>query len=233
MLSMGAMMEIHIYKKQGFSIRRIARVLNISRNTVRRYLAANAQVSTYPRHCRKRSSKLDPFKSIVQQRLLTAAPYWISATVMFQEIQAQGYTGKISLLRHYMYALKPTVPVEPVVRFETQPGEQMQVDWAVFRRGSHRLSAFVAVLGFSRYVYVEFTESEQLDQLQPCHENTFEYFQGIPKHVLYDNMKTVILKRDAYGVDHHQYHPSFWQFAKTYGFQPKVCRPYCAQTKGK
>jgi transposase len=81
---------------------------------------------------------------------------------------------------------------EPVIRFETGPGEQMQVDWAVIRRGSNRLSVFVATLGWSRAAYVEFVTDEWVETLIAAHENAFFAFGGVPYEVLYDNMRTVV-----------------------------------------
>jgi transposase len=114
-----------------------------------------------------------------------------------------------------------------------QAGKQMQVDWAVFRRGPSPLSAFVAILGYSRYCYVEFVTNERFETLKLCHQHAFEYFQGVPKEVLYDNMKTVITQRNAYGTGIHRFHSGLWEFAKEAGFLPRVCQPYRAQTKGK
>lgn len=59
------------------------------------------------------------------------------------------------------------------------------------------------------------------------------YFQGVPKEVLYDNMRTVIQQRDAYGAGRHQFHKGLWDFARQFHFTPRVCQPYRAQTKGK
>ncbi|EPB6025306.1 IS21-like element IS100 family transposase, partial [Escherichia coli] len=55
----------------------------------------------------------------------------------------------------------------------------------------------------------------------------------VPREVLYDNMKTVVLQRDAYQTGQHRFHPSLWQFGKEMGFSPRLCRPFRAQTKGK
>ena len=74
--------------------------------------------------------------------------------VLLGELRARGYTGGITILREHLAALRPVMPDEPVVRFETKAGHQMQVDWAVIRRGADPLSVFVAVLGHSRMAYV-------------------------------------------------------------------------------
>lgn len=112
--------------------------------------------------------------------------------MLFREITERGYAGGSTMVRGYVSTLKPTVPVEPDNRFETPPGQQMQADWAVFRRGQSPLSAFVATLGNSCYTYVEFVTNERFETLRRCHENTFAYFQGVPREVLYDNMRTVV-----------------------------------------
>jgi transposase len=122
---------------------------------------------------------------------------------------------------------------ESVGRFETDPGRQLQVDWCVFRRGKHPLSAFVPTLGFSRHTYVEFVTTEQFAQLKQCHISAFEYFGGVPLEILYDNMKTVVLERNTFGAGQHRFHPGLWDLGKHFGFTPRVCRPYRAQTNGK
>ena len=91
----------------------------------------------------------------------------------------------------------------------------------------------VAVLGYSRMLYIEFTDNMRYDTLETCHRNAFRFFGGVPREVLYDNMKTVVLQRDAYQTGQHRFHPSLWQFGKEMGFSPRLCRPFRAQTKGK
>ncbi|GAB4224292.1 MAG: IS21-like element IS100 family transposase [Gammaproteobacteria bacterium] len=231
MLIMEQSMSIKILYQQGYSKKRIARELDISINTVRKYLTTKTAMGYKKRPLKP--LKLDPFRDYIQQRLAQAHPHWIPATVIYREIIARGYTGKIATLRNYMYRLKPLAKQEPVVRFETAPGEQMQVDWAEFRKGTARLAALVATLGYSRMTYVHFVSDEPLPTLLRCHEQAFDYFGGVPHNILYDNMKTVISQRDAYGEGQHRLHAGFWDFSKHYGFIPTVCRPYRAQTKGK
>ncbi|MGM5018219.1 DDE-type integrase/transposase/recombinase, partial [Escherichia coli] len=110
---------------------------------------------------------------------------------------------------------------EPAVRFETEPGRQMQVDWGTMRNGRSPLHVFVAVLGYSRMLYIEFTDNMRYDTLETCHRNAFRFFGGVPREVLYDNMKTVVLQRDAYQTGQHRFHPSLWQFGKEMGFSPR------------
>ncbi len=231
MLKEEGVVEIKILKRQGYSIRGIARELAISRNTVREYLRTGKKPVYSPRA--RREKLVDAFKPYIQERVAAARPNWIPATVMEREIRALGYQGGIRTLRNYLVELKPKARLDPVVRFETEPGQQMQVDWGVFRRGKAPLSAFVATLGWSRYSYVEFVTDERFETLKTCHENAFAYFQGVPKEVLYDNMKTVIQQRNAYGRGLHRFHPGLWELANQTGFTPRLCQPYRAKTKGK
>ncbi len=118
-------------------------------------------------------------------------------------------------------------------RFETEPGYQAQIDWTTIRRGKDRLSAFVATLGFSRWSFVWFTTDERFETLIDAHERFFDAIGGVPRTILYDNMKTVLIDRDAYGPGAHRFHAGFREFAKHHGFSPRMCAPYRAQTKGK
>ncbi len=224
-------MEIKILHRQGVGIREIARQVGVSRNTVRKYLRNEAEpaYTARPRRC----CKLDPYKRYIEERIESARPHWIPATVIERELRALGYQGGIRSLRYFLAERRPQPRPDPVVRFETEPGQQMQVDWGVFRRGKQPLSAFVATLGWSRYSYVEFVTDERFETLKRCHENAFAYLQGIPQEVLYDNMRTVVLKRHAYGDGEHRFHPGLWDLAKQTGFTPRLCRPYRAKTKGK
>jgi transposase len=222
--------EIQVLRRQGRSIRQIARESGLSRNTVRRYLRDQASLEYGPRE--PRPCKLDPHKAYLQQRVDQARPEWIPATVLLREIQAAGYEGGISQLKAYLAPFK-TGRADPVVRFETAPGQQMQADFTTIRRGRDRLLAFVATLGFSRATYVRFTDSEQFFDWRDGLIGAFEHFGGVPQEVLFDNAKSVIIERDLYGPGLHRWHAGMLELARDYGFQLRVCRPYRARTKGK
>ncbi len=224
-------LEIKMLFKQGKSLKHISKVTGCSINTVRRYARDDKQ-SGYSRR-ESKNGKLDLYKDYLKMRVDSAYPNWIPATVLFNEIRSQGYLGKISLLRSYLKTLKPQVKERPNIRFETKPGEQMQVDFATFKQDKLKFYAFVAVLGYSRMIYVEFVNNQNEDTVIKCHENAFHYFSGVPLYGLYDNMKTIIIKRNAYGPGKHKLNANFYDFAKHYGFVPLVCKPYNPQTKGK
>ena len=230
MLILEQTVEIKILHKQGKSIRQIAKETGHSRNTVKKYLL-NDEHPKYKIRA-KMPSKLDDYKNYVEERINSARPHVIPVTVLLREIQKKGYQGKITILRDFVRELRTPEP-EKVLRYETEPGEQMQVDWWEVRKGKNPLYGFVATLGFSRKTFIEFTNSMDEMTLLRCHKNAFDYFGGVPEKILYDNMKTVVIQRNKYGKGEHGYQKTFLDFAKHYGFIPKLCRPKRPQTKGK
>ncbi len=119
-------MEVRVLARRGGKVKQIARELGVSRNTVRRYLRDPDAGRYRPRAARVK--KLDPFREYLQSRIEAAQPRWIPATVLLREIREHGYDGGLSQLKAYLAPFKATKP-DPVVRFETPPGEQMQADF--------------------------------------------------------------------------------------------------------
>jgi len=160
-----------------------------------------------------------------------AKPNWPPATVLLREIRAQGYPGGISQLNAFLAPLKPAGREEagPVLRSERKPGRQMQVDFVVFRRKQQPMSAFVATLGYSRMSYVHFVPDESFESVRDGLLKAFHHFDGVVSEVLFDNMKTVVLERDACGAGQHRFHPGLPQLAGDTGFVPRLCRPYRAR----
>lgn len=225
------MFELKIMYKQGYSLKEISRKTGYSINTVRKYARDNKQA----KYIRSRTniSKIENYKAYLSKRILEASPNWLPATVLYEEIKIKGYQGKISLLRKYLFSIKPKSKPREFIRFETEPGEQMQVDFAHFKYKKNIFYAFVATLGYSRMMFVKFVTNQKIETVIKCHEEAFDYFGGVTKHCLYDNMKTIILNRNAFGPGKHRLHATLYDFAKHYGFNPIVCKPYSPQTKGK
>jgi transposase len=175
---------------------------------------------------------LDDHKDYLAERVRQASPRWIPAPVLLREIQDRGYSGGLSTLKAWLAPLKSGEP-EPVVRFETPPGQQMQADFTHVRRGRDPLLALVATLGYSRASYVTFGAREDASSLCAGLREAFDYFGGVPEHVLFDNTKAVVIERDAYGAGLHRWNEQMNELAETCGFTPRLCRPYRAKTKGK
>lgn len=153
-------MEIHVLKAQGLSERAIARQLGIARNTVARSL----QHPEPPRYAKRepRSTKLTPFESYIRQRIAEAAPAWICAPAILRELRQRGYTGGLRQLQAFLHHCKPVPRPDPVVRFETAPRQQLQVDFVSFRRARQPLDAFTGVTGYSRYRWLRFVPMSAL-----------------------------------------------------------------------
>lgn len=233
MITLEEWVDIRALHQQGYTIKQIARELGLARNTVRK--ALREEHSPQYSHRTPRASKLDPYKDYLRARL-GQIPL-ISGVRLFEEIQTQGYTGACSILRDFLRPLRAQHAHDLTVRFETLPGQQAQVDWGSFgmlaeESLTSKLYGFVFVLGYSRAMYVEFTTSQAIESLLRCHLHAFEYLGGYPQELLYDNMKTVILEREAERGRYH-WHPTFLDFAGYYGVLPRLCQPYRARTKGK
>ncbi len=221
-------MDIHALRREGHSIKAIARLTGFSRNTVRRQLRL-ARPAEFPK-C-SRPSVLDPFKPYLEARQRECS---LSAVRLLAEIRPMGYQGSIDVLRRYLHELRGErrKKARLTVRFETPPGKQAQADWAHCGRfptpsgAVLSVYAFVMVLCFSRMLYVEFTTSMRLAVLLACHLNAFRFFRGVPLEMLYDNMAQVKL-RDG-GL-----HPLSLDFARHHGFAIKTHRVRRPRTKGK
>jgi transposase len=231
MLTQEQSVEIRVLARQGYGVRAIARELGVSRNTVRKYLRREAKLPKYQERA-ARATKLEPFKDYLHERVEAAKPRWIPATVLQREITERGYAGGISQLKGFLSPLRRREE-EPLVRFETPPGKQLQVDFTTIRRGRNPLKAFVATLGYSRATFVLFTDREDGPAWLRGLREAFAYFGGVPQDALFDNASAIITQRDAYGEGQHRWNPALAALAEEYGFRPKVCRPYRAKTKGK
>ena len=180
-----------------------------------------------------RSSVVDPYKVLIQQTL-DGHPK-LRATRLYDMIQSRGYTGSVVHLRRYVRKIRPTARAEAYLRLTTLPGEQGQVDWGNFgkiRIGHARrtLSCFVLVLSWSRAVYARFALDETLESFLRGHVEAFAALGGVPRTLLYDNLKTAVLDRVG---SHIRFHPRLLDLAGHYQFEPKPCAPYRGNEKGK
>ncbi|HLP08451.1 MAG TPA: IS21 family transposase, partial [Opitutaceae bacterium] len=228
MLNLDQFMNIRFLHKQGHSVREIARLTGHSRNTVRKLLRARRAPTPA---ARERASKLDDHKLYLTERWQA---HGLSAVRLLPELRARGFKGSVQIVRRFLHTLKADRLTDQTltVRFETPPGEQAQCDWAEIGRyaqpdgTSVRVYAFVMVLGYSRYLYVEFTRSMSLATLIRCHQNAFAFFGGWPRRILYDNMRQVV-------VGPERTNARFLDFTHHHGFEVKRCRPCRPRTKGK
>ena len=229
MLRLEVYMLVQDLHRQGHSIRHIAQMTGLARNSVRSILRQHSPAAPHYKH---RGSALDEFKPYLTQRYLDTG---LSAVRLRAEIQPLGYHGSVDVLRRFLRQLDATQHARRIatVRFETPPGEQAQADWASCGRFLDatgvlaKVYAFVIVLSYSRYLYIEFTTDMTLPTLLACHQNAFAYFGGWPRSILYDNMKQVRLK--PFG----DWNPLCLDFLHHYGISPRTHQPGRPRTKGK
>jgi transposase len=215
-------------KQRGCKVAEIARVQGVSRQTVYRWLSRDGTRG------RSRVSKLEPYKEYVRSRL---RDYCIPAPVLLRELRGLGYTGGITILKEHAATVREEYVARVVQRFETEPGRQAQADWGecggIEHRGERKpLFLFAVVLGYSRYMWAEFTTSSRRPELLRLLEKSFSDLGGVPSEVLLDNMKQAVdhpREKSAPAV----VNDDFKGFSAWWGFEPLVCPPYWPQAKGK
>jgi transposase len=223
------MLNARIQQAQGYTQVQIAEMLGVSDRTVRTYLKELAAGRKKP----LRHSKLDPYKPFIEDMLEKNPSY--NGELLYEWIVRLCYQGKKTIMKAYAARLRKRPTQQAVMRFETEPGRQAQVDWKEFGRQvvdgkETKLYAFVMVLGYSRMPFVRFTTNMRQSTLLGCHTLAFEYFGGVPQEILYDNMRTAF-EPDSEGF----WHPGKRLSACTvhYGFAPQRCRIRRPETKGK
>ena len=225
MLNLEDFMNIRDLKQQGWSVSAIADELHLDRKTVRKHLldAPQPYKRENPAPC-----KIDPYRPFLRERWEKGVH---NARKLLDEIRLRGYEGGYSQLKLAVTAWREEGRERAFVRFETGPGEQIQMDWGHFGNwGGRRLYGFALTLCYSRMRYIEFTQRQDIHHLLASMVHGFRYFGGVTESLLTDRMKTVLL--DQKGGELH-FNQKFLQFAAYYGFVPRVCRPYRPETKGK
>lgn len=234
MLSQDQWGAIRALIERGVGKKAIARKLGVHVQTVRRYLREGGR-----RPYRRSRPVQDSLERDHGEWLHRRAPEvnWV-AQVLFQELVSRDWPGSYEAVKRWVRPLrKQQHRLEAAtVRFETGPGHQAQVDWGskALWIGDERLRAhlFVMTLGFSRRIFARAYPHERIAALVDGHERAFRHLGGRTAEILYDNPRTIVLKRDAAGR-HVEWHPIFRDFADRYGFTTRLCRPYRARTKGK
>ena len=225
------------YLEQGLSKTEIARTLKVSRRTVYHWINTgqlDRDLDSGPVRYAARppvARKTDRYRGIIQVRL---AEYpQLSATRLYEEVQAAGYTGGYSQVKEYVREVRPQPPPDPVVRFETPAGLQGQVDFAEFRLPWGKRFALVVVLGYSRLLWLQFYSRQTMAVLMSGLEEAFAFFGGVPRELLFDQLKAVIINDQRPDGGKVLENAEFMRFAAHWAFRIRACRPYRAKTKGK
>jgi transposase len=222
--------------EQGLKKTVIAERLGISRRLVYHLIATGQlerDLSTPPppRARTSAAAKLEPYKPIVTTRLETYPE--LSAVRLFDECRAAGYTGGLTQLKVFVREVRPRPEPEPIIRFETPPAHQAQVDFAEFRFPWGKRFALLVVLGYSRLLWLKFYPRQMMTTVISGLEEAFSYFGGVPAELLFDQMKAVIIDDQRADGGKLLENPEFLRFAAHWDFRIRACRPYRAKTKGK
>jgi len=210
----------------------IARQLALDRKTVRTILR-EAAWQPY-RRAERTDTLLIEHRTFLEHR---APLVQYSGRILFQELRRErGYRGSYETVRRFVRPLRTAEQAaeRATVRFETPPGQQSQIDWGqariYFRSRPITLHVFILTLGYSRRSFHEPCVGETLSQFLDAHERAFEHFGGHTREHLYDRPRTVCQPAQEGRI---VWNVTFKQFADYWGFEPHLCRPYRAQTKGK
>jgi len=225
------------YLERGLSKAEVARELGVSRRAVYHWIESgqldreldDAPVRYAPRPPVAR--KIDAFRGIIGARLAEFPR--LTAARLLAEIRAAGYAGGYTQLKEYVREVRPAPPPDPIVRFETPPGQQAQVDFAEFRLPWGKRYALVVVLAYSRLLWLQFYARQTMAVLMRGLEEAFAFFGGVPAEALFDQMKAVIIDDERAIGGRLLENAEFVRFAAHCGFRIRACRPYRAKTKGK
>lgn len=229
MITMNEWWTIRILKSKGLSIKKIARQLGFSRNTVRKYLRSDKP----PQYTNTQqvNQKIAPYVDVIKVMVTND---FIGSRIL-EELRKKGYQGpQATFYRHLKHLKGGILPNKAVMRYETKPGEQGQYDWSEYTVsiGGVLTKVYISsmILGFSRRQHY-FASFDNMNQgiIFEALEDSFRHFGGVPKQMLFDNPKAIVTTPKP----NLKWNPKFLEFAGFYKFEPIACWPYRAQTKGK
>lgn len=220
-----------LYFAEHWKIGTIAAELSVHHDTVRRAIGSERfnQARTRP----VPPSIVDPYRAFIDDTL--AQHPRLRATRIFEMIKSRGYPGSAVQVRRHVACVRPTARAEAYLRLRTLPGEQGQVDWGHFGRirighADRALSCFVFVLSYSRAMYARFFLDQTAESFLAGHVLAFEALGGVPRSILYDNLKTAVVERQG---DHIRFSASLLDLCGHYHFAPRPCAPARGNEKGK
>lgn len=209
-------------------IETVARRFGVHHSVVRRSIREGV-----PAALPQRPSRLEAFKPYIVKRL-TELPDLTAARLML-ELRDRGFPLSITQLRRYVAQVRTPVSRKAYLRVEFDPAEQAQVDWGSFgqmRIGSAQrpLSVFSMVLSWSRAIFIDFSLDQQMETFCRMHRRALDYFGGVPRRIVYDNLKSVVLHHVGSTV---QFNPRFLAFAGHYLFEATAAPVRYPQFKGR
>lgn len=223
---------LNLYFNDKRSVRYIANVVGVDRKTVSRIIKRRSIQLDLIRSTR--SSILDDYRDQIKEFLIKDPT--MASTTILHRLRDTGYSGGLTIIKDYVRDLKlkasPRLK-EAFLRLEFAPGECAQVDWGEFGdpfKDGIKIHCFVMVLCYSRMTYIEFTRSERFEDFIRCHENAFNYFNGVPKECWYDNLTTAVQDRHGGLV---KFNPRFFAYMGHHHISPHACNPARGNEKGR
>jgi len=221
---------LRLHHVERWPVGTIARQLGVHHTTVQRVLVQagppGAKVIT-------RASIADPYIPFIVETL-DKYPR-LCASRLFDMVRERGYPGGPDHFRRIVGRLRPRKPAEAFLRLRTLPGQQAQVDWAHFGKLSigaaiRRLYAFVMVLSWSRQLFLRFYLRATMPYFLRGHVEAFAFFGGVPRVLLYDNLKSAVLERTGDAI---RFHPTLLELAGHYRYEPRPVAPARGNEKGR
>jgi transposase len=207
----------------------IAENLGIHHSVVRRVLQKSPETS----YRQTRAKLIDPYVPFLLEQMEKYPK--LKASRLYRMAVERGYSGAADHFRTEISKLRPEKKYEAFTKLIVSAGEQGQVDWAHFGKvkigGSERsLSAFIMVLSWSRQIYVQFFLSMEMGCFLQGHADAFDFFDGVPRELLHDNLKSAVVERYESMVKFNEH---YLRFASHYGFLPKACNVRRGNEKGR
>ena len=221
---------LRLHGAEKWKLGTIAAQVGVHHSTVRRVLS---QAGLPAGQAPVRPCLVDPFVALIKDTL--ASYPTLRASRLYQMVKERGYSGGPDHFRSVVARFRPRPPSEAYLRLRTLPGEQAQVDWGHFGtmrigRAQRVLSAFVMVLSCSRMLYLRFFLGQVQSVFLQGHQHAFDFFGGVPRVLLYDNLKSVVLERQG---DLIRFHPTLLSFAAHYRYEPRPVAVYRGNEKGR
>ena len=221
---------LRLFHAEKWPVGTIASVLGVHHSTVRRVLA---QAGLPAGRQMTRPSIVEPYIPFIVETL-TKYPR-LRASRLYVMARERGYTGAPDYFRHVVSRFRPKPPAEAYQRLRTLPGEQGQVDWAHFGKltvgkATRPLCAFVMVLSYSRRIWLRFFYGLSMPFFLRGHVGAFAFFGGVPRELLYDNLKSAVLERSGDAI---RFNPILLELAAYYRFLPKPVAPARGNEKGR
>jgi transposase len=221
---------LRLFNAERWPVGTIASQLGLHHTTVQRVLA---HAGLAPKLVVTRPSIVDPYMPFILETL-TKYPR-LTASRVFQMARERGYPGRSDHFRTVVARVRPRPPAEAFLRLRTLPGEQAQVDWAHFGkttvgRAARTLWAFVMVLSWSRAIFLRFYLSAAMPSFLRGHVDAFRFFDGVPRVLLYDNLKSAVLERIGEAI---RFHPTLLDLASHYHYEPRPVAVARGNEKGR